>query len=129
MRRGDGAQTGIVTFIQRAGSALNLNVHFHILAPDGAYTFERDKPQFHRVPAPSPAESRHLLDILIVRIIRALVRAAVLIEEPEHPYLDKGTQLAAGPAQVAAAVRYRIAVGPLDGRKTMTLRTPDVMAR
>jgi len=28
---------GSVTFIQRAGSALNLNVHFHLLALDGVY--------------------------------------------------------------------------------------------
>ena len=36
LRRGDGAQTGMITFIQRAGSALNLNVHLPILVPDGA---------------------------------------------------------------------------------------------
>ena len=52
----------MITFIQRAGSALNLNVHFHILVPDGAYTFEHGKPQFHRVSPPSPTELRQLLD-------------------------------------------------------------------
>jgi Putative transposase len=31
------AQCGAVTLIQRFGSALNLNVHFHILIPDGVY--------------------------------------------------------------------------------------------
>jgi hypothetical protein len=31
-------QCGAVTFIQRFGSALNLNVHFHTLALDGVYT-------------------------------------------------------------------------------------------
>jgi len=31
------AHTGAVTLIQRFGSALNLNVHFHILALDGVY--------------------------------------------------------------------------------------------
>jgi hypothetical protein len=29
------AQCGAVTLIQRFGSALNLNVHFHMLIPDG----------------------------------------------------------------------------------------------
>ena len=30
---------GAVTFIQRFGLALNLNVHFHSLALDGVYTY------------------------------------------------------------------------------------------
>ncbi len=52
--------------------------------------------------------------------------AGVLIEEPEHPYLDlehnsRLEQLS------AAAVRYRIAVGPQAGRKTMSLRNPGAM--
>lgn len=31
------AQTGAVTLIQRFGSALNLNIHFHMLILDGVY--------------------------------------------------------------------------------------------
>ncbi|MBW2401881.1 MAG: transposase [Deltaproteobacteria bacterium] len=31
-------QCGAVTFVQRFGSALNLNLHFHTLALDGVYT-------------------------------------------------------------------------------------------
>jgi hypothetical protein len=31
-------QTAAVTLIQRFGSALNLNIHFHMLCLDGAYT-------------------------------------------------------------------------------------------
>jgi hypothetical protein len=33
----DTAHTGAITFIQRFGSALNLNVHFHMLFLDGVY--------------------------------------------------------------------------------------------
>ncbi|MCP4035541.1 MAG: transposase [bacterium] len=127
LRRVDAAQTGVITFIQRAGSALNLNVHFHILAPDGAYTFEHAKPRFQRASPPSLTELRQLLDTLIVRTIGALVRGEVLIEEPEYPYLD--LELVSPLDQLsAAAVRYRIAVGPQAGRKTMTLRTPEAVA-
>ena len=36
-----GARTGAVTLIQRFGSALNLNVHLHMLFLDRAYTFRR----------------------------------------------------------------------------------------
>jgi hypothetical protein len=37
--RSAGGRTGIVTSIQRFGSALNLNIHLHMLMPDGAYSF------------------------------------------------------------------------------------------
>jgi len=33
----DEGQTGAITFVQRFGSALNLNVHFHSLTPDGLF--------------------------------------------------------------------------------------------
>jgi len=66
---------------------------------------------------------RQLLDTLIARITRNLVRGGELIEEPEHPYLD--LELNSPLEQLsAAAVRERIAVGPQAGRKTMTLRNP-----
>ena len=35
------AQTGAVTLIQRFWSALNLNIHFHILFLDGVYVSKR----------------------------------------------------------------------------------------
>jgi hypothetical protein len=101
-------------------------VHLHILVPDGAYTFEHDKPRFHRAPAPSPTELHELLNTLIARITRTLVRGGVLIEEPEHPYLDLEFNSPLHQLS-AAAVRYRIAVGPQAGRKTMTLRKPGAM--
>jgi hypothetical protein len=36
LRRASGG-TGAVTLIQRFGSALDLNIHFHLLVLDGAY--------------------------------------------------------------------------------------------
>jgi len=48
------AHTGAVTLIQRFGSALNLNVHFHILFIDGVYQEKYNhKLRFHRVTAPT----------------------------------------------------------------------------
>ncbi len=35
------SETGAITFVQRFGSALNLNVHFHILFLDGVYRVPR----------------------------------------------------------------------------------------
>ncbi len=49
------AQTGAVTLIQRFGSALNLNIHFHILFLDGVYVTTSDRLTFRRVPPPTVA--------------------------------------------------------------------------
>ena len=48
-------QCGAVTFIQRFGSALDLNVHFHTLALDGVYTHavgQVSRPDSSRCPLP-----------------------------------------------------------------------------
>jgi len=42
-----------VTLIQRFGSALNLNIHFHMLFLDGVYVGEADSAQFRWVKAPT----------------------------------------------------------------------------
>jgi len=39
---GKGAQCGAVTFPQRFGGSLNLNLHFHVLVLDGAYLPGKD---------------------------------------------------------------------------------------
>jgi len=102
-----------------------------MLMPDGAYTFTRGQARFHRAPAPSDIELKHLLDTLIRRITRALVRAGVLVEDPQQPWLDIHPDTDGDSALVqlvGAAVRYRIAVGPIAGRKTMTLHDPSAVS-
>ena len=99
----------------------------HILIPDGACTFNDGQARFHRAPAPADSELTHLLNTLIRRITRALVRVGALVEDPGQPWLDiePGSAL----EQLAsAAVRYRIAVGPMAGTKTMTLHSPDAVS-
>ncbi|NHX21869.1 IS91 family transposase, partial [Escherichia coli] len=55
------AKTGAVTLIQRFGSALNLNIHFHMLFLDGVYV-ERPNgtARFLWVRAPTSAELTQL---------------------------------------------------------------------
>ena len=74
-----GAKTGAVTLIQRFGSALNLNIHLHMLFLDGAYTFSGQRVSFHRARRPSNAELAQLLGTLSRRIVRVLVRRGLLI--------------------------------------------------
>ena len=94
---------------------------------DGAYTFTHDRARFHRAPALSDAELVRLLDTLIRRITRTLVRADVLVEDPEPPWLDleSGSTLE---HLAAAAVRYRIALGPMPKRRTLTLHDPGAVS-
>ena len=49
------SRCGSVTFVQRFGSALNLNPHFHVLMLDGVYVDADDQPVF--VPAPVLSDS------------------------------------------------------------------------
>lgn len=57
--RASKAYTGAVTFIQRFGSALNLNVHMHSIFSDGVYTEdESGEVTFHRLPAPTLEETQ-----------------------------------------------------------------------
>ena len=53
--------------------------------PDGAWTFPNGCARFHRAPAPSQGEVEGLLDVLIRRITRTLVRAGVRVEEEGGP--------------------------------------------
>jgi hypothetical protein len=136
------AQTGAVTLIQRFGSALNLNVHFHMLFLDGVYIERPDGSLFFRwVKAPSGAELTRLTQTLARRIGRHLERQGLLERDAENSYLA-GDGLETGPmeqllgssmmcmdARMSRAQdaqerpTYRIAVGPQQGRKVFTLQT------
>jgi hypothetical protein len=60
-------QTGSLTVVQRFGSSLNLNVHFHVIVMDGVYAEEPDGSMlFHPLPAPSDED--------IARLARAVCR-------------------------------------------------------
>jgi hypothetical protein len=115
-----GSRTGAVTLIQRFGSALNLNVHLHMLVLDGAYTFAGSRPTFHRARRPASEELNTLLDTLSRRIVRLLERRGLLIADPDHPYLDLAPSSRLDHLQ-AASINYRIAIGPHAGRKALTL--------
>jgi hypothetical protein len=74
------AATGAVTLIQRFGSALNLNIHFHMLVPDGVYRREaaEGRPRFVPVPAPGADELATLVRTIAERVSRSLERAGLI---------------------------------------------------
>ncbi len=83
-----GARSGIITLVQRFGSALNLNVHLYMIALDGVYTFDDDSSRFNPLKAPTSADLQSLLDRIIHRTISQLERDGVLIQDTEQPYFD-----------------------------------------
>ena len=119
------ARTGAVTLIQRFGSALNLNLHFHMLFLDGVYVERGDgRIRFRWVKAPLSAELTHLADTIARRVGRYLERQGLLERDAEHSWLA-GEDLDQDPMSTVLghSITYRIAVGPNAGRKVMTLQT------
>ena len=118
-------RTGAVTLIQRFGSALNLNIHFHMLFLDGVYTDRQDGSiRFRWVSAPTTQELTQLSQTIARRVGRYLERQGLLERDVENSYLttdavseDPMNQL------LGHSITYRIAVGPRAGRKVFSLQT------
>jgi hypothetical protein len=118
--------TGAVTLIQRFGSALNLNIHFHILFLDGVYVHRDDRPpRFQRVKAPDKGELEELVQLISQRVGRCLERQGLLEQDTESAWLDldPAEHTDAMPLIQGSSISYRIAVGPQQGRKAFMVRT------
>ena len=69
------ARCGAVSFVQRFGDALNLNVHFHTLALDGIYIVNEDGTiTFRHVAPPSDAEVARVTERICRRVTKLLER-------------------------------------------------------
>ena len=126
------AKTGAVTLIQCFGGTLNLNIHYHRLFLDSVYTNNADKSRlrFRWVMAPTNDELTHLTHTIAHRVARYLERQGLLVRDAGNSYLTaKG--LDTDPESpmshlLGSSITYRIAVGPQQGRKVLTLQTlPD----
>jgi len=108
-------KAGGVTVIQRAGGAINLNVHFHMAALDGVFCEKIDGSLvFHRVNAPSTAEVEEIARTVSRKIIRLFERKGLSLTDNEdaadplertHPALAQANS--ASIAQVIAFGKYR----------------------
>ena len=81
------AQTGAVTLIQRFGSALNLNIHFHMLFLDGAYSSNGHPNRFRQVKAPSRTELTRLTHTIAQRAGRYLERQGLVERDTGNIFL------------------------------------------
>lgn len=121
-------RTGTLTVIQRFGSGLNLNVHFHTLALDGV--FSEDLPgglEFHPAPPPSDEEVARVLATIRRGVRRLLARRGL---EPGDETTGPPDRLAeeslALVGIVCASVQGRVALGPRAGARVWRLgRDPD----
>ena len=105
-KRARGIECGAVTFVQRFGGSLNLNVHFHVVVLDG--TFARDADQrvsFRAASPPAIAE----LEAIVVRVRdRALAwlrRRGLLDERPAEERSSETPEPAAIEACAAIAMQ------------------------
>lgn len=78
------AKTGAVTYIQRFGSALNLNIHLHMLFLEGVITKERGEPKFKRVKGPSHADIETLVNTISRRIAQYLEKIGLIQRDMDN---------------------------------------------
>jgi hypothetical protein len=71
-------ETGAVTGVHRAGSSLNLHVHFHMLVLDGVYAREGDALSFVPAPTPTHAELADMVVRIHARVMKWLARRGLL---------------------------------------------------
>jgi len=80
--------TGAVTFVQRFGGLVNLNVHFHLVVPDGVFVEDGTGLRFEMLPVPSNANVLAILDRIMRRIARRLANDAARGELDEDATPD-----------------------------------------
>jgi hypothetical protein len=96
-------RAGAVTFVQRFGGALNLNVHFHCVIPDGVFVREESGVRFHSLAPPSDEDVLVVLRRIVSRLeplLRPRLEAARADARPLDPL---------GAAQVEAMQSSRTA--------------------
>ena len=119
------ARTGAVTLIQRFGSALNLNVHFHMIFLDGVYVDDVDSEGGQRF---VPVRKLHVADItrlahlMSVRIARFLSRTGLIEADAENSYLSASPDGEMTDHQ-SYSIMYRISTGFQKGKKIFSVQT------
>ncbi len=105
-------KTGAVTVVQRFGSGLALNVHFHSVVSDGVFRVDAlGRPAFFAVPPPRDEE----VAAVTARIWRAVTKAVAPSDEVNE-HADDALEVIAG-----ASVQSLIATGRRRGQAVMRL--------
>ena len=115
----------VISFPFQLRILLAWHIHFHILLLDGVYADNgHSKMRFYRVKAPTGQEVRELLEKIVNRVAKRLVKRGVLTRDDENSYLTLDEAEDDPLLQwMGASVNYRIAEGPHRGRKVFSLQT------
>jgi ribosomal protein S27E len=123
LTRASGA-TGAITVVQRFGSGLNLNVHFHMLFLDGAYRAAGGEPVvFHPAAATGAQDLQDLVERIAAQVGEVLERHGLIERDLENAWLSLDGEAGALDDVLGHSITYRIAVGPRAGQKLFTLQT------
>jgi hypothetical protein len=119
------SKSAILPICQRFGSALNLNVHFHLLALDGVYRREGEgRLVFVPVSSPSTEELKGLVQRIAERIGRSLERSGLIERDIDNAYLAfDPAEEAPNHGLLGSSITYRIATGSREGQMVFTLQT------
>ena len=113
-----------MTLIQRFGSALNLNIHCHMIFLDGVFApVEGAQPVFRHLPAPTATELAALVQQIAGRIGQTLERRGLIERDMENTWLAGDGPTGPLDDPLGHSITYRIAVGPRAGQKRFTLQT------
>jgi hypothetical protein len=112
-------QTGSITVIQRFGSALNLNVHFHSLFLDGAYvTLPNGEIEFFELPPMTTQQVQSVLEKIQTRMIRHLQKHGLVARSEADGGGDQSVDETPLISEVqGASVLYKISQGKNAGQK------------
>jgi hypothetical protein len=115
-------QTGTVTVIQRFGSGLQLNLHYHTLVLDGVFSeAQPGRLTFHPAPPPSDEDVAWVLAAVRTRVGRLLARRQLEPVDgstPPDPLSETSPVLA---RIVSASVQSCVALGPRAGARVRRL--------
>ena len=117
-----GGSTGAVVVVQRFGSALNLNVHFHMLLLDGVFVADGDAVRWVRVPPPTTEEVQQLVTHIARTVERWLDTQGYGADEPCQEDVDDD----ANGVLLSASVAGRVALGVRAGAKVRRLQRDHV---
>jgi hypothetical protein len=120
----DKVQPGSVTFIQRFGSAINVNLHFHCVFLEGVYLDRTEAgltPRFVTGEPPTDADIAAVITKISHRVIRKLRQLGYLeagldaaVATGYDPLRDNAPELA---RTMAASVQQRLAFGERTGQQ------------
>jgi hypothetical protein len=121
-------RSGAVTAIQRFGSAVNVNVHFHTLVLDGVFTADATGAvRFDPAPPPTDREVARLLATIQRRVVRLLARHGLTLRGDREATIDPLAEASPVLAAVcAASVQGQSVFGARPGAPVLRIgRDPD----